>query len=120
MTPTEHNSHLAGDLNAPRPQRSLLAQARLTNADYERIVDPMMDVLEEEGTQALNAGEPVDIRSVIRAAADAATRKAFEALEAWLRERADNAILRPFHEQALKEAADELHAQLQAQAEARE
>ena len=101
---------------------TLLEQATLTDADYERIVDPMMDVLEEEGTRALNADEPVDIRSVIRTASDAATRKAFEVLEQWMEEKSKDAESNAHMDVSIvrmiagvyQQLRNELHAQLQA------
>ena len=81
MTPTEHNSHLAGDLNAPRPQRSLLAQARLTDAEIDEL-----DRL--EGSAHPNWSFDDELKGI----ANAATRKAFEVLEQWLEEKRKYAL----------------------------
>ena len=120
MTPTEHNSHLAGDLNAPRPQRSLLAQARLTDAEIDEL-----DRL--EGSAHPNWSFDDELKGI----ANAATRKAFEVMERWLRQTADadlylakqasekwQAEANKLEALTITALADELHAQLQAQTEA--
>ena len=71
--PTEHNSHLAGDLNAPQHQPTLLEQAQMQPDELEAIVPhtPAHRYIRDQRV------------------ANAATRKAFEVIAKWLDEQGE-------------------------------